>query len=128
MDGTTKPDERKERFERFASGAVRFLVNVGVATEGTDLPRCSCVAIVRPTMSRGLFVQMAGRGVRLRDAWDVEPATAEERRAAIAISPKPDCLLLNFAPSNARHRKSGSGACPPDSGVRMPRPTPTSWD
>lgn len=104
VDGTTAPDARRAAFDAFSAGHVRFLVNVGVATEGTDVPRCSCVAVVRPTMSRGLFVQMVGRGVRPFGAWDDEPASPEARKLAIAASSKPDCLLLNFAPSNARHR------------------------
>jgi superfamily II DNA or RNA helicase len=85
VDGKTHPDARAQRFAAFADGSVRFLVNVGIATEGTDLPRCSCVAIVRPTMSRPLFVQMVGRGTRLH------PDKAE-------------CLLLNLVPANTRHR------------------------
>lgn len=85
VDGGMGDDARADAFARFESGAARFLVNVGVATEGTDLPVCSCVAVLRPTMSRALFVQMVGRGVRLHPG-------------------KADCLVLNFAPSNARHR------------------------
>lgn len=85
VDGTTPDEERAAAFDAFQAGAVRFLVNVGVATEGTDLPRCACVAVARPTMSRPLLVQMVGRGLRLFDG-------------------KADCLVLNFAPSNARHR------------------------
>ncbi|MEM9194318.1 MAG: DEAD/DEAH box helicase [Myxococcota bacterium] len=85
IDGTTAADERAIRFAQFQRGSKRFLVNVGIATEGTDLPRCSCVAVVRPTMSRSLFVQMVGRGCRL-------------------FPGKKDCLVLNFAPKNCRHR------------------------
>lgn len=85
IDGTTHEDVRAIRFAQFGSGHKRFLVNVGVATEGTDLPRCSCVAVCRPTMSRSLFTQMIGRGTRLFDG-------------------KVDCLVLNYAPSNSRHR------------------------
>ncbi len=85
IDGTTPSDERAIRFAQFQAGTKRYLVNVGVATEGTDLPRCACVAVVRPTMSRSLFVQMVGRGCRL-------------------FPEKQDCLVLNFAPKNSRHR------------------------
>lgn len=85
IDGETPADERAIRFSQFQNGTKRFLVNVGVATEGTDLPRCACVAVVRPTMSRSLFVQMVGRGTRL-------------------FPDKADCLVLNYAPSNCRHR------------------------
>lgn len=85
IDGETPADERAIRLSQFMHGSKRFLVNVGVCTEGTDLPRCACVAVVRPTMSRSLFVQMVGRGTRLFDN-------------------KVDCLVLNYAPSNCRHK------------------------
>lgn len=85
VDGTTPADERAIRFAQFQSGTKRYLCNVGIATEGTDLPRCACVAVVRPTMSRSLFVQMVGRGTRL-------------------FLNKKDCLVLNFAPKNCRHK------------------------
>ena len=88
IDGSTPRDMRAAVLDRFARGDLRFVVNVGIATEGTDVPRCSCVAIARPTKSRALFVQMAGRGVRLAPG-------------------KADCLLLNFIPTNARHRLVG---------------------
>lgn len=105
--GTTPREERERVFRDFASGRTRFLINCGVATEGTDVPRCSCVAVVRPTKSRGLMVQMIGRGLRPFAPWEQEPALPDERRAAIAASTKPDCLILNFVPSNARHRLVG---------------------
>jgi superfamily II DNA or RNA helicase len=85
IDGETPEDERVIRFAQFASGTKRFLANCAVATEGTDLPRCACVAVIRPTMSRALFTQMVGRGSRL-------------------FPGKVDCLVLNYAPSNAKHR------------------------
>ena len=85
IDGTTPADERAIRFAQMHSGRKRFLVNVGIATEGVDIPRCSCVAMVRPTMSRSLFVQCVGRGTRLFEG-------------------KTDCLVLNFAPKNCRHK------------------------
>lgn len=47
------------------SGAVKFLVNCAVLTTGYDDPAIDCVAILRPTRSPGLLLQMAGRGLRL---------------------------------------------------------------
>lgn len=88
LDATTGSDVRDAMLTRFRGGDVRFLVNVGVLTEGFDAPSCSCVAIARPTRSRALFVQMVGRGLRTAPG-------------------KVDCLVLNFAPQNARHRLVG---------------------
>ncbi len=61
----------------FRDGRVRVLANVGVLTEGFDDPGVSCVAMVRPTRSEGLYAQCVGRGTRL----------AEGKR---------DCLILDF--------------------------------
>jgi superfamily II DNA or RNA helicase len=40
------------------------LCNCQVAQEGFDAPMCSAVIMARPTKSRALFLQMAGRGLR----------------------------------------------------------------
>lgn len=40
------------------------MVNVGLFTEGTDLPGVETVFIARPTLSKVLFRQMVGRGMR----------------------------------------------------------------
>lgn len=85
LDGTSDPEIRAIRLSQFSAGKFRFLVNCALFTEGTDLPRVACVGVVRPTMSRALFIQMIGRGTRLYEG-------------------KSDCLILNFAPSNCRHR------------------------
>jgi hypothetical protein len=45
-------------------GSSRAIVNVGVFTEGFDLPEIDCIHILRPTQSRALYVQMIGRGTR----------------------------------------------------------------
>ncbi|MCP4477819.1 MAG: DEAD/DEAH box helicase [Planctomycetaceae bacterium] len=41
------------------------IVNVGVLTEGTDIPPIDCIALLRPTRSLGLYLQIVGRGLRL---------------------------------------------------------------
>lgn len=57
--------DRTKALTDFAAGRVQILANCMILTEGTDLPIASCVVIVRPTKSVGLFVQMVGRGLRL---------------------------------------------------------------
>ena len=64
IDGTTPVHERDATLRRLASGATTVVCNMGVLTEGWDLPRCKCVVIARPTKSRSLYLQMAGRGLR----------------------------------------------------------------
>lgn len=43
---------------RFVSGAIRVLTNYGVLTEGFDSPGCDTVLMARPTLSRGLYLQV----------------------------------------------------------------------
>lgn len=62
--GATTREERQAAFERFRTGETRVLVNCMVLTEGFDAPWAEVCAIARPTSSRGLFVQMAGRVLR----------------------------------------------------------------
>lgn len=78
VDGATGADERKAMMERFARGELQMLTNCMIATEGFDAPSCGAVVLARPTKSRGLFLQMTGRGLR--------PAPA-----------KAECLFLDFA-------------------------------
>lgn len=59
IDGGTPNEIRDGVFQR-----ALVVSNVGVYTEGTDVPRVSCIVIARPTMSVGLYLQMAGRGLR----------------------------------------------------------------
>ena len=59
VDGTTPNEIRDGVFSR-----ALVVSNVGVYTEGTDVPHVSCIIIARPTMSVGLYLQMAGRGLR----------------------------------------------------------------
>jgi len=64
LDGTTPSDVRDAILARLASGETAVVSNMGVLTEGWDLPRCKCVVLARPTRAKGLYLQMAGRGLR----------------------------------------------------------------
>lgn len=88
----TPPDERKRIIRAFRDGHVAWLCNCGVFTEGTDLPMASVVVIARPTMHSGLYVQMAGRGLRLwcpahrEDAGNLlTPCCDAEHRSALVL-------------------------------------------
>lgn len=59
------PDwQRRALLAAYEKGERQVLVNAMVLTEGWDSPRTKCVIVGRPTKSRPLFVQMAGRGLR----------------------------------------------------------------
>ncbi|GAB6166173.1 hypothetical protein JCM19992_21730 [Thermostilla marina] len=96
LDGQTPAAERAELIARFRREPLpgdlfghrllplKYLVNVNVLTTGFDAPNIDCVAILRPTMSPGLFYQMVGRGFRLHPG-------------------KQNCLVLDFGGNALRH-------------------------
>jgi DNA repair protein RadD len=102
--GDTLDFEREQSIADFRAGRLKYLVNVNVLTTGFDAPNIDCVAMLRPTMSPGLFYQMAGRGFRIHPG-------------------KQDCLVLDFGGNALRHgpvdalkitdRNSGSGGDAP---------------
>lgn len=83
VDGTTKAEERKKSFDGFRSGKIQVLCNVGIATEGTDLPVASCIVLANPTKSLVLHHQMVGRGLRINPG-------------------KQDCLILDHVGNHGR--------------------------
>ena len=56
--GDTLPFERDRVLQDFRAGNIPYLVNVNVLTTGFDAPNIDCVAMLRPTLSPGLFYQM----------------------------------------------------------------------
>jgi DNA repair protein RadD len=82
--GDTLDFERDQLIEDFKNGRLKYLVNVGVLTTGFDAPNIDCVAILRPTMSPGLYYQMVGRGFRLHPS-------------------KTNCMILDFGGNVERH-------------------------
>ncbi len=84
ITGTTPEAERDDSIAAYRRGDVRALVNVNVLTTGFDAPHTDLLAFLRPTMSTSLYVQMAGRGMRIHPG-------------------KSDCLVLDFADLIARH-------------------------
>ncbi len=56
--------DRAETMARYRAGAVSVLVNVGIATEGVDVPETETVIVARGCGSVGLWIQMAGRAMR----------------------------------------------------------------
>ena len=102
--GETPPDERREMFANYAAGRFQFLVNVGVSTEGFDDPGIEVVVMARPTKSRSLYSQMAGRGTRPLPGIVDGLALASERLAAIAASAKPGVEIIDFVGNCGRHK------------------------
>lgn len=93
VSGETPSDEREQLLARFRNDPgnglfdqkpLRFLCNVNVLTTGFDAPHIDCVALMRPTLSPGLYYQMVGRGFRLHPG-------------------KQNCLVLDFGGNVLRH-------------------------
>jgi superfamily II DNA or RNA helicase len=64
IDAKTKPGERDIIFSQFTDGTLQVLTSVDVLSEGFDEPSVSAVMLLRPTDSKGLYIQQVGRGLR----------------------------------------------------------------
>ena len=84
ITGKTSKGERADLIRQFKAGELRVLTNAEVLTAGFDAPNTDCLVIARPTMSPVLYVQIAGRGMRLKEHTD-------------------HCLVLDFAGNVQRH-------------------------
>lgn len=101
--GDTPKAEREQIIADFKAGKYRALTNADVLTTGFDHPGVDLIALLRPTQSIGLYVQILGRGLRTVYAPGYDIETAEGRLAAIAAGPKANCLVLDFAGNVTRH-------------------------
>lgn len=64
ISGKTRASARREIIHRFKSGKLRVLCNCEVLTVGFDAPRVTHLMMGRPTVSRVLYEQILGRGLR----------------------------------------------------------------
>jgi superfamily II DNA or RNA helicase len=106
VSGETPKEERDEIMKGFKNGRYSHLTNCQVATEGFDAPTADLVVIGRPTLSRALYAQMVGRGLRVLPGLVdhlVDGDAAVERRAAVAGSTKPYCAVVDFAGNAGKH-------------------------
>jgi DNA repair protein RadD len=89
---------RDDVIKEFKTGNMRALVNMGVLTTGFDFPQIDLIALMRPTKSISLHIQILGRGTRPVFAPGYDVTTVAGRLSAIAAGSKPDgCLVLDFA-------------------------------
>ena len=102
--GKTEKEERRSVLAAFAAGKPQVVCNCGVLTEGFDDPGVEVVIMGRPTKSRSLYSQMVGRSTRPLPGVVDGPETAEARRAAIAASAKPSCLVVDFVGNAGKHK------------------------
>ena len=101
--GDTPDAERTRIIADARQGNLRCLCGNNVLTTGLDLPNIDLIGMVRPTKSKGLFVQMIGRGLRMAPG-------------------KQNCIILDFT-DNTRvfgpvdmidgSKTAGKGGTPP---------------
>lgn len=58
-------DRRKKALKDFSEGDLQFLINPMILTEGFDCPVADCMINAAPTQNRPLYIQKAGRVLRL---------------------------------------------------------------
>ena len=100
VTGETPSAERDRILTEFKAGRIRALTNANVLTTGFDAPGIDLIAMLRPTMSPGLYVQMAGRGLRIAPG-------------------KTDCLVLDFAGVVEQHGPITAVRAPPKKGDKV---------
>jgi len=84
VTGKTPKGERARILSAHESGEITALTNANVLTTGYDSPDIDLLIYARPTLSPALYVQMAGRGMRIKSNTD-------------------HCLVLDFAGNVERH-------------------------
>jgi DNA repair protein RadD len=84
VTGDTPIQKRNRIINDFKAGKIKALTNANVLTTGFDYPDIDLIAMLRPTLSPSLYVQMAGRGMRLKSHTD-------------------HCLVLDFAGNVSKH-------------------------
>lgn len=67
VSGGMKSSDRQEYLEKFAAGEVKVLCACDLLNEGWDCPQTEVLFMARPTMSKVLYTQQLGRGMRLAD-------------------------------------------------------------
>lgn len=105
--GATPKDKRAGILADFKNSKTQFVVNVGVLTEGFDDSGVEVVVMARPTKSRALYAQMAGRATRPHHTIAADLGNhekAEERLELIKMSPKPECLIIDFVGNSGKHK------------------------
>lgn len=107
IHGGTDKDERKKIIEDFSRGKFQFIWNCAVFTEGFDDSGVEIISMARPTKSRALYAQMAGRATRPHESVAGKignlPAAAL-RRMMIQRSVKPSCLVVDFVGNSGKHK------------------------
>ena len=80
----TPAKDRDKYIHEFRAGSIKCIVNVSVLTTGFNNPRVDLIAMLRPTLSTALYLQICGRGLRKSEG-------------------KENCQILDFVENIRRH-------------------------
>jgi DNA repair protein RadD len=115
ITGKTGKEDRELWIADYQAQRIKCLVNVSVLTVGFDAPATDLLAILRPTKSSRLWLQILGRGFRL------SPETGKKRLHGSGLYPKFTELWTDrsaYAEIKSQSRKGRSSTAPHMSGVR----------
>ena len=84
IHGSMSKKDRERFIDQFRKGQIDMLVSGIILTTGFDVPDVDSIGLLRDTKSSGLYVQIAGRGLRIAEG-------------------KKDCLWIDFTETTERH-------------------------
>jgi len=67
IDGTTDGATRTRILNGLGDGSIHVVASCDIISEGTDIPAIGCAILLRPTKSTSLYLQQAGRALRVSD-------------------------------------------------------------
>jgi superfamily II DNA or RNA helicase len=93
ISGKTPLPERQRIYAAFERGDILVLVSVMVLSIGFDSPRAEVAIMTRPTQSQALYVQQAGRVLRL----------APNKKCAVLLDITDNSLKMRLQPQRFKH-------------------------
>lgn len=95
LDANTNVNIRDQAFSDLRTGLVKLISNVGIITEGVDIPTLDFVQLANPTKSLSQHLQKCGRVTRALPGIVDNYSTPDLRKYAIQNSDKPFGTVLD---------------------------------
>lgn len=124
VSSETPKQERAALISAFRAGRIRCLVNVAVLTTGFDVPEVDFIALLRATKSPVLYVQIAGRGMRIAEG-KTDCLWADFTDTTIEMGPVDE--VKGRMPNTKRASKAPTKLCP-ECGSQNPAAAPVCID
>lgn len=124
VSAETPKQERAALIAAFRKGRIRCLVNVAVLTTGFDVPEVDFIALLRATKSPVLYVQIAGRGMRITDGKE-NCLWADFTDTTVNMGPVD--AIKGRMPSGGRKGEAPTKLCP-ECGSQNPAAAPVCID